>query len=214
MSKSNLWTDLPLELRNTFEANAVIKEYKRGDSVYRQGDKPQGIYFVHRGLVGLLLLGAQSGKEHLMRFFKEDQFFGHRSLFSDEGYHGSAVVLQPTTIKFISKEIIFQAIDKNPKLLHDVVRVLSKELRRCENHQLMILENQILPRVAQSLIYLKDIKPDHNWTRQEVANFCASTVSTVIKAMAELENMNLIKQVGRSIEIIDRNKLLELQDMH
>ena len=74
----------------------------------------------------------------------------------------------------------------------------------------MILENQILSRTAQAIIYLKDLYPEHNWTRQEIANFCASTVSTVIKAMAELEDMGLIKQQGRSIEILKREELLQM----
>jgi CRP-like cAMP-binding protein len=76
----------------------------------------------------------------------------------------------------------------------------------------MILENQILSRTAQTIIYLKDIHPNHNWTRQEIANFCASTVSTIIKAMAELEDMGLISQKGRSIDILDREGLLNLEN--
>ena len=105
------------------------------------------------------------------------------------------------------------AIEKHPSLLRDVVKVLSKELRRCETHQVMILENQILVRTAQAVVYLKDLHPDHSWTRQEIASFCASTVSTVIKALSELENLNLIKQDGRSIQVLDRDGLIALQDV-
>jgi CRP-like cAMP-binding protein len=212
MNNMDLWTDLPAELRWHFESHSQDRDYKRGDYIYRQGDRPQGVYFVKQGLVGLMLLGPQSGKEHLVRFFRASQFFGHRSLFSDEGYHGNTVVMEATKIKFLPREVVLAAIEKHPELLRDVVRVLSKELRRCENHQVMILENQILPRVAQSLIYLKNLKPDHNWTRQEIANFCASTVSTVIKAMAELEELGLIEQQGRSITLVDRDGLLQLQE--
>ena len=185
---------------------------KRGDSVYRQGDLPSGLYFVKAGLVGLVIVGSTSGKEHLLRFFRQNQFFGHRALFSDEGYHGSAVALEPTILKMIPKDIILSMVEKNPNLLLQTVKVLSKELRRCETHQIMILENQILVRVAQAIVYLKDIHPDHNWTRQEIANFCASTVSTVIKALSELEALGLIRQEGRSIQILNRDALVALQD--
>ena len=207
-----LWTNLPQEVRTYLENRAVVLKYKRGDKIYQQGDKPKGLYFIKTGLVGLVLLGAQSGKEHLMRFFKSGQFFGHRSLFSEEDYHATAIVLQPTEVKFIDKKTIVDLLADKPYMLMDIIRILSKELRRCENHQLMILENQILPRIAQSLIYLKDLHPDHNWTRQEIANFCASTVSTVIKAMAELENMGLIEQSGRVFSIKNRDGLLDLQE--
>jgi CRP-like cAMP-binding protein len=160
-----------------------------------------------------MLVGQASGKEHLLRFFRQGQFFGHRSLFSNEGYHGNSVAIEPTRLKLVPKEIIMKAIEKQPTLLHDVVKVLSKELRRSETHQVMILENQILVRTAQALVYLKDLHPEHNWTRQEIANFCASTVSTVIKALSELEELKLIKQDGRSILVLNRDGLIALQDI-
>lgn len=193
MGYTELWANLPDDARQEFERTAKSIELKRGDTVYRAGDQPQGLYFVQKGLVGLVLYGSSSGREHLLRFFKTGQFFGHRALFSEEGYHGSTIVLEPTSLKLIPKATVVHVLQRRPELYSGIVRVLSGELRRCEEQRVMILENQILARTAQALVYLKDLKPDHMWTRQEIANFCASTVSTVIKAMAELEVMGLIK---------------------
>lgn len=212
MEWKELWQELPVGIKQQFEDSAKTLELKRGQFVYQQGDQPAGVYFVEQGLVGLMLVGQSSGKEHLVRFFKQGQYFGHRSLFSDEGYHGTTVAIETTTLKLVPKQVLIAAIDAFPSLLKDVVRVLSKELRRCENHQVMILENEILARTALAIVYLKDLHPHHNWTRQEIANFCASTPSTVIKALAELEERRLIQQTGRSITIIDRVKLISLQD--
>lgn len=211
MDYKDLWSDLPQEVRIQFESRSTTLELKRGDRVYQQGDKPRGIYFVKQGLIGLVKIGV-SGKEHLLRFFREGQFFGHRSLFSNEEYHGSTLALEPTKIKLVPKDVILSAIDQHPKMLLEVVTVLARELRRCENQHVMILDNQINVRVAQGLVYLKDLHPQHNWTRQEIANFCASTVSTVIKSLADLEEMGLIQQDGRSIKILDRDRLIALQD--
>lgn len=210
MFGKELWSDLPSDVKWSFESKAETISLKRGEAVYRQGESPKGMYFVKRGLVGLVILAPSSGKEHLMRFFRQGQFFGHRAMFSEEGYHGTAVALEATEIRFVPRDVILAAVTKHPELLKDVVQVLSKELRRCENHQVMILENQILGRIAQSLVYLKDIHPEHNWTRQEIANFCASTVSTVIKGMARLEELGLIQQDGRVIRIVDREGLLSI----
>lgn len=207
-----LWSELPTEIKWHFESQSKTIELKRGDFVYQQGDTPAGIYFIKTGLVGLMLIGSSSGKEHLLRFFRQGQYFGHRALFSDEGYHGSTIAIEPTKLKLVPKDVIMDAVEKHPFLLKDVVRVLSKELRRSENHQVMVLENQILVRTAQAIVYLKDLHPDHNWTRQEIANFCASTVSTIIKALSELENRGLIKQEGRSIQVLSRDSLISMQD--
>lgn len=209
---SEIWADLPAEAKVAFDDSSRILELKRGDQVYREGDSPTGLYFIQTGLVGLVLTGAASGKEHLVRFFREGQFFGHRSLFSNEGYHGTTTALEPTIIKLIPRQTIAQVLDRFPLLYKDVLSVIGKELRRCEVQHVMILENQILPRTAQAIVYLKDLHPAHKWTRQEIANFSASTVSTIIKALAELEALGFIRQDGRSIEILNRGALIALQD--
>lgn len=213
MEFKELWSDMSPEMRSYFESQSKALHFKRGEKIYSQGDLPKGIYFIKSGLVGLTILSAKSGKEHLLRFFKQGQFFGHRALFSNEGYHGNTVVLEPAEIKFVPRDVVLSGIAKDKSLLEEVVRVLAKELRRCENQHVMILENDIVTRVAQSLIYLKDLHPDHNWTRQEIANFCASTASTVIKAMAELEEEGYIAQEGRTITILNRDGLIALQDL-
>lgn len=212
MEFKEIWTDLPNELRWHLDSNSQKLEFKRGEKIYQQNETPKGIYFVKNGLVGLTILGSSSGKEYLLRFFKQGQFFGHRSLFSNENYHANTLALEPTLIKLVPKDIMVTMLNKNPHLYRDIITVLAKELRRCEIQRVMILENQILARTAQSLIYLKDLHPEHNWTRQEIANFCASTVSTIIKALSTLEEKGLIKQDGRSIHIVDREALIRLQD--
>lgn len=191
---------------------AEILEFRRGENIYREGDSPRGIYLIEKGLIGLVLIGAASGKEHLLRFFREGQFFGHRALFATEGYHGTTTALEPTRVKLISRSLVLTTLEKHPQLYQDIVQVLAKELRRCEQQHVMILENQILPRTAQALVYLKELHPQHKWTRQEIANFTASTTSTIIKAMAELESLGLIRQDGRDIEILNRDGLIALQD--
>lgn len=212
MQFKEIWAELPQEIRWQFESSARTIELKRGEIIYRQLEEPKGLYFVKKGLVGLVLSGRSSAREHLLRFFRQNQFFGHRALFSNEGYHGTTVALEPTILKLVPQSVVMSAIDKYPILLKDVVRVLAKELRRIEIQHVMILENQILARAAQSLVYLKDLHPEHNWTRQEIANFCASTVSTIIKTLAQLEEMGLISQDGRTINIVNRDGLIALQD--
>lgn len=209
MNYSHLWSDLPRELSQEFDKKAIQKLLKRGEFVYHVTDQPHGLYFVEEGLVGLTLVGP-SGKDHLLRFFKPQQFFGHRSLFAEEPYHGSAIALEKTKLLFLPKSVVHQALEDHPRLYLDILRVLAKELRRVELQHVRIVENQILSRVAQSLVYLKDMRSDHLWTRQEIATFCGSTPSTVIKALASLESRKLIQQVNRRIDILDRKGLIDL----
>ena len=69
MNYSTLWATLPDEINEIFNKNSRTLEFKRGEQIYRVGEKPDGIYFIESGLVGLLIIGRESGKEHLLRVF-------------------------------------------------------------------------------------------------------------------------------------------------
>lgn len=208
----SIWRDLPSKIDELFKKEFRVIKLRKGDVAYRQGDTPQGLYFIKQGLIGLVILGEASGKEHLVRFFREGQFFGHRSFFAEELHHGTTTALEYTEINFLSKKVIENAVNDYPLLYREIVLTLSRELRRSEMKHVMILENQVLARTAWAVVYLKELHPHHQWTRKEIANFCASTTSTVIKALAVLEDRQLILQDGRKIEILDRQGLIDIKE--
>ena len=183
--------------------------FKRGDEVYSEATNPQFLYYIQSGLVGLIKV-TQSGNESLLRIFKQGQFFGHRSLFSEEPYHASAKCLEPTLILAVRREKVFEVFDKSPRAYFFLARALAKELRRAEVRSVLVSEAHILERVAAALLLFKKLYPDHLWTRTEIANYCATRTPTVIKVLAELEQQGAISQQRRHIEIIDESFLLAL----
>lgn len=210
------WPDFFLSLSpsclSQIETNSRLLSKKRGDWVYRAGDTPQGLYIVQSGLVGLTLIGSQSGKEYLLRFFSPGHFFGHRSFFAGEPYHANTQVLEKSELAFIEGRAMRQALENSPESYPVFLKKMALELRRSEEQHVMILENEVLSRVAMSLVFLKETQPEYDWTRQEIANFCGSTVATVIRSMAELAEQGLIEQSGRSFRILDREALIAFQD--
>lgn len=193
------------------ELQAVTEKrsFRRSQFVYQSGQSPEGIYFVEEGLVGLSKEGP-SGKLHFLRFFRRGQVFGHRAILADEIYHANTQVLEDTTLLFVRTKDILKMFENRIELYHRVVKQLAQELQHCENQQINLLDQQVMPRLAQSIVYLKELHPTYRWTRSELSAFCGSTTATVIKALAELEYMGYIKQKGRDIEILDRQALIQM----
>ncbi len=187
------------------------QEFRRGEFIYRSLEAPKGIYSVRSGLVGLVLTGP-SGKEHLMRFFTSGQVFGHRALIADQNYHATTQALEACVLDFLPKTAATELLDEFPLLYKVIMKQLATELCHCETQQVSVLDQQILPRIARAVVYLKELHPTYRWTRSEIANFCASTTSSVIKALADLEYMGLIKQKGRDIAVLDKNGLIHFQE--
>lgn len=183
--------------------------YKKGQYIYHADDAPTSLYYVKIGLVGLLRISA-NGQESLLRLFKKQQFFGHRSLFSNETYHASARCMEDCEILTCDKKSVIQYFDSHPKGYFFLARALSKELRRSELRSVMISESEVIERVAAAILIFKNLYPDFKWTRTDIANFCASRTPTVIKTLAHLEKKGLIQQDGRKIEIINEQGLSDL----
>lgn len=199
------------EARVYLEKHRVRKSYKRGETVYNMGEAPAGLYLIESGLVGLVFHSAK-GSDHLLRLFKSGQVFAHRSYFAKEHHHAAAVAFEPTEASLIRHDAIEEIIRIDPEFLRYMIEFLAKELRSAELQRVLVSETGVLVRVAHAVAVMKDFDPTHRWTRSEIANFCASTTPTVVRALAELEFRGLIKQSGREIEVIDRDTLLHLED--
>ncbi|MNK07395.1 cAMP receptor protein [compost metagenome] len=195
-----------MELREIF-VNASLVYAKRGDVLYRAGEQPRNIYFVEKGLVGLALW-AESGKDHLARLFKEGQIFGHRSLFAHEAYHATATVIDDSILRVLDKDQMRERMKGNCELAEKLLEILAKELRQAESRQLVLSEKDAPTRIAEAIVYLKELHPAYDWTRQEIADFCGTTTPTVIRTLAKFAEDGLIEQRGREIIILDRVALL------
>lgn len=195
-----------MELQEIFQGARSLK-FKRGDVIYKMGELPQNIYLLQSGLVGLVVWG-ESGKDHLLRLFKQGQIFGHRSFFAKEKYHASATVLQDTEVLVLSKDEMHERMKGNCDLAEKLLETLATELRRSEEKQVILTEKDVTARIAEAVVYFKELHPTHSWTRQEVADFCGTTVATVIRTLAKFVDDGLIEQQGREIIILKKDELL------
>lgn len=197
------------EAQKELEKGTSLHQLKRGETLYRVGDTPSGLHFIQYGIIGLVA-SASTGNEYLIRLSKAGQYVGHRSIFAGELHHATAVALEDTGIISVSKPVLFRAIETFPKISFLILEAISKELKKAELGRVSLADKNVIARVAESLIYLRERFPEHQWTRREIAEFCGSTTPTVIRTLAKFEEEGIIRQVGRTIEISKRDALLEL----
>ena len=207
LNKVILWKNLPRPIIDETQKKFIPIKLKKGQYLYKIGEEPTGIFLIEKGLMGLIYYGVK-GTEHLLRVFKSGQLMGHRSLFSKEKYHASAIAMEETTIYKLNKDVICDLIRKHSEIAFVVIESLALDLRRSEEKLVAMTDADVFTRVAEAVYFIKEIYPDHKWTRKEIASFCGSTTATVIKTLAEFEKRGLIEQSGREIIIKDKKKLL------
>lgn len=198
----------PQSLQEKLIAHNQTQRFDRGEVLYHTEEPPKGLYLLKSGLIGLAIT-SEAGREHLLRLFVPHDFLGHRSMLAEESYHATARALEASEFKFLPREVFFELIDSEPHFARFVMKRLAKDLGDCERRHKLLVENDAQSRIAGAIIYLKDIHPDHVWTRKEIADFSGTTTETVIRSLGRFEQEGLIAQEGRPIHILQRQRLID-----
>ncbi|EPZ51030.1 cyclic nucleotide-binding domain protein [Bacteriovorax sp. BAL6_X] len=195
------------EILNNIE-RPIFRQYQKGQAIYRELEAPQFLYIVEEGIIGLYY-NSENGKESFLRVYGPGEIFGHRSYFLEEPYHANSISLTKSKLMLIDRKQCDKICLQSPDLLKNMTKILARELGNAERRLARMADKSAKARIVEALVYLKLKHPEHHWTRKEVADFAVSTFESVTRILKELELAGLITKSGRSIEIIDEQKLLK-----
>ena len=185
------------------------RSIKKNQVIYHEGDKPNGLYFIEAGIVGLFHI-SESGKETFLRVFGQNSIFGHRSYLASENYHGSTIALTDIKIKHLSPKESETFFKEKPEALRAITTELAQDLGKAEVRLAGIQDKTTNQRIAESLIFLKLKYPEKVWSRKEIAEYSCSSSESVTRFLTHCEDTEIIKKIGRDFEILDQEKLLNL----
>jgi CRP-like cAMP-binding protein len=202
--------------------NKVMNNYKRGQTIFFQGNPPFGLYCINSGKIKVSKLG-NDGKESIIRIAGPGDVLGHRSLFSEENYTATATVLEDAAICFLDKKFIYKAVEKEPTIALNLIQKLSKEMGSAEARSAALSQKNVRERLAELLLMLKKtygVKEENRWrldiklTREEMASMVGTANETVIRFISEFKEEGLIEQEGKTIYVIDEDRLLEFANLN
>ena len=172
-----------------------ISNYKKNEFVFKEGDKPSGFMMLVEGKVKIFKEGV-GGREQIIRMAKPMGIIGYRALFSDQNHIATAVTLEESQICNISAEFILNQAIRNAEFALLMIRTLAKELGFSNARTVTLTQKHIRGRLAESLIFLKDI-----------ANLSNMTTSNAIRTLSTFASEKVIAIDGRKIKILDTKQL-------
>jgi len=189
---------------------------KKGEVIFREGDKVAGIYFAYEGKVKVHKKWGND-KELIIRFATSGAIFGHRGLGTRNVYPVSATALEPGVVCYVDIGFFEATLKTNTDFAYNLMMFFADELQESERKMRNLAHMSVKGRVAQALILLKDqFGTDKDGaigitlSRQDLASFAGATYETVFRVMNELLKEGLIKVSGKNIIISDAEKLLQL----
>jgi CRP-like cAMP-binding protein len=187
---------------------------QRGDILFQKGDPTRGFYIVVYGQVKLLFITA-NGDEKVIEIMGPGQSFGEALMFMEKPYVVTAHALADSMLLHVSKEVVFEEIDRDPKFARRMIAGLSRRL----HHLISDVESYSLRSATQRVIgYL--LQPDHDDDRSHgrtvvtlpasksvIASRLNITPEHFSRSLHELSEAQLIEVTGRTVRILDMEKL-------
>lgn len=206
---------------STVSAKKVMNRYKKGQTIFFEGNPPFGLYCINSGKIKVTKAGPD-GKESIVRIAAAGDILGHRSLFSHENYTATATVMEDAAVCFLDKKFIYQLIEKEPSVALNVIQKLSLDMGAAEDRGAALSQKNVRERLAELLLNLNKTygRTDENrrlldikLTREEMASMVGTANETIIRFISEFKEEGLITEEGKVIYILNETKLLEFANL-
>lgn len=170
---------------------ATLKEYARGDFLWRSGDAAEFLTVIVKGRVKIVR-HAEAG-DVILELFGEGEPVGAIAVYNYIPYPASAVCLEPTTLLLVPRRDYFELLDRHPDFSRAIIRELTKLVIALTRKVEEMRGQRVDVRIAQLFLTLAERmgKPAKEGTeiglqlsRQEVADLVGTTVETAIRVLS------------------------------
>lgn len=207
---------LSKESFNLLSKSRKILNFSKGEIIFEDGEYPQGVFIIEQGTIKLSKSGSY-GKEHILRFIKEGDLVGYRSLLCGEDFQANAEAMTQVTTVFIPAEVFHQLLEEDHKISFAMLQKIAYELGESSNTITFLAQKTVRERLAEIIILLEQklgTDPEGfikiSLTREEIANLIGTATESAIRLISEFKSDGLIKVEGRNIKILNREKLIKL----
>jgi len=196
----------------------ITKSIKKGQAIFEEGEKLNGVFCVRDGVSKLSKLSA-NGKDQIVKLASKGEVMGQRSVIAEESTNLSAVAVSDMEVCFIPKEGIVEALHKNPNFTVEVLRHMAHDLREADDVIVNMSQKTVKQRIAEAFLYLRDnFGADTDGflkvtlSREDIANVVGTATESCIRIISEFKKKNYIKTSGKKIGVVDEKKLRDLVD--
>ncbi|MCK5134336.1 MAG: Crp/Fnr family transcriptional regulator [Bacteroidales bacterium] len=216
----SVFTVLTPKEKEFLKQNYTCAFYKKGEIIFKEGDKPIGLMILAEGKVKIFKEGV-GGREQIVRMAKPVGFIGYRALFAEENHTATAVAIEDCVSCIVDKESVYRVIRSNAELSMSIIHSFASELGFSHDRTVTLTQKHIRGRLAESLIFLKDTYgyEDDSKTikiylsREDVANLSNMTTSNAIRTLSTFAQEGVISIDGRKIRILDLPKLERISEL-
>ncbi|MFD1706247.1 Crp/Fnr family transcriptional regulator [Siminovitchia sediminis] len=174
----------------------------KGDTIYSQGEKGEGFYYLSEGVICIRLF-SEGGKERIIDYMLEGSIFGEQGV-SNEPYTVTAIADTDVVIYYFPTESLKEICSRHPEAKEIFISSQISKLRML-TETYAILNKPFEQQMAHFLIQLckKHNSQSLPISQIALAQYIGTTRITVYKIIQKWTKKNLVLQSKQKIEVID-----------
>ena len=216
LSQVDLFNGLSLKQLDEVARIVSVKEYRKSEPVFSDGDEGIGFYLVISGRVKVYKV-SPDGKEQIMHIFGPGQPFAEVPVFEGSRYPANGEAMVNSRLFFFPKKDFVKLIHDNPSLAMNMMASLSQRLKQF-SHLIEALSLKEVPgRLASYLLYLSDKNGsidqfELDIAKSQLASFLGTIPETLSRIFTKMTNKELVRINGPHITLVDRTGLEDLAE--
>lgn len=194
-----------------------INHYRKKESIYLEGNYPNGLYYVSKGKIKIFKT-HEYGKELITDLLKDGDFFGYTALLEERAYNESAEALEDAEITFIPKEDFQQLMFGNLNVTKSFIRILTRGVIDKQERLIDLAYSSVRKRTAEALILLMEkykSKGEELFSigiaREDLANLVGTATESLIRTLSDFKEEKLIEIKDGRIRLLDEKRLRHLK---
>jgi len=180
----------------------TFKAYRDKQSIYKQGDPAEAVFYVETGKVQVTVL-SDGGKEAVIAILDQGSFFGEGCLAGQPVRMSTATAIEKSTIVQIEKKVMVRLLHEKPTFAESFMTYLLSRNIRMEEDLVDQLFNSSEKRLARILLLLarygKEARPEpvvSKVSQETLASMIGTTRARVSYFMNKFRKLGFIEYNG------------------
>lgn len=199
-------------------AERKIKQVKKKQIIYYEGDNVLGVYLILTGRVKTIKL-SEDGRELVTGMYGPDEYLGIHAMLSDDQYNETAEAIEDTSICLLPKDVVNHLLDNYTDIGQKFIKIVSSNLLDKEEQLLQLAYHSVRKRMAEVLLRLAkqqnaldSTDPSIRISREDLASMAGMATETVSRTLGDFKDEGIIEKKGSVIQLIDFQKLTKMKN--
>lgn len=199
-----LLAELPTALSDQLLSHTRLRELRRGELLFTQGDRADSVYAVLSGQLRLMQ-HTLDGQDVALSVFAPGDMIGVIAVLEGEEYPGTCQASDDVRVMTIPGSVLNDLISQHAPMAMQVIQLLVHRLHEAHDHIRELASERVERRVARTVLRLvskvglkveNGIRIDMPLSRQDLAELSGTTLHTVSRILSDWQRAGLV-DIGR-----------------